>query len=84
MIVRMCEMVARAEAHDDLVRWVCDAALPDFDGDVAHVRSEVFASADHRVVVISHWRSAPRSLPDPPPLFVTRPPHCWDFSPVDR
>lgn len=84
MIVRMCEMVAHPEAAEDLVRWICDAALPDVERDLGHVASEVFASADARVVVISRWRSSPRSLPSPPPHLVARPPHSWDFSPVDR
>lgn len=82
-IVRMCEMVAHPETHDDLVRWICEAALADVRGDLGHVHSEVFTSADHRVVVISRWRGEPRSLPDPPRHYVTRPPHSWNFTPVD-
>jgi len=36
-------------------------------------------------VVITKWRSNPESFPDPPPhLVITRSPHSWDFSPVDR
>ena len=84
MIVRMCEMVSHPEALDDLVRWICDVGVPELEGQLGHVESEVFASADHRVVVISRWRSDPRQLADPPPHFIKRPPLCWDFSPVDR
>ena len=82
MIVRMCEMVAHTDAVDDLVRWVCDAGVPDVERDPDHVASEVFASADARIVVISRWRSSPRSLPDPPRHLVARAPHSWDFSPI--
>jgi hypothetical protein len=48
------------------------------------VSSEVFSSTDNRVVVLSRWRSSPQPLPDPPGHLVARPPHSWDFSPVDR
>lgn len=59
MIVRMWE--ARAEAYGvaDLITWVCDTALPELEHDPLHVSSEVFSSTDHRVVVISKWRSNP-------------------------
>ncbi|RLP85006.1 MULTISPECIES: hypothetical protein [unclassified Micromonospora] len=84
MIVRMWE--ARAEAYGvaDLITWVCDTALPEVEHDPLHVSSEVFSSTDHRVVVISKWRSNPRPLPEPPALLVARAPHSWDFTQVDR
>ncbi|MEV4813504.1 hypothetical protein [Micromonospora avicenniae] len=84
MIVRMWE--ARAESYGlaDLITWVCDTALPEFEHDPRHLSSEVFSSTDHRVVVISKWRSDPRALPDPPPMLVARAPHSWDFTQVDR
>ncbi|MEU9506722.1 hypothetical protein AB0D32_10625 [Micromonospora sp. NPDC048170] len=84
MIVRMWE--ARAEPYGiaDLITWVCDTALPEFEHDPMHVSSEVFSSTDHRVVVISRWRSNPRPLPEPPAMLLARPPHSWDFTQVDR
>ena len=65
MIVRMWE--ARAEAYGvaDLITWVCDTALPELEHDPLHVSSEVFSSTDHRVVVISKWRSNPRAAARP-------------------
>lgn len=84
MIVRMWE--ARAEPHgfNDLIAWVCDTALPTFEHHPLHVSSEVFSSTDHRVVVVSKWRSNPAPMPEAPVMLVARPPHSWDFTPVDR
>jgi len=48
------------------------------------VRSEVFSSTDHRVVVISRWRRDARNLPEPPPNLIARSPHVWDFAEVTR
>lgn len=84
MIVRMWEAKAESYGFADLITWVCETALPDFDHDPLHLSSEVFSSTDHRLVVISKWRSNPRALPDPPPTLVARPPHTWDFTQVDR
>jgi len=83
VIVRMWEVRAAADRVADLVAWVCDRALPEVERDPRHVASEVFASAD-RVVVVSRWRRDPLRLPDPPGELVARPPHEWDFTPVDR
>jgi hypothetical protein len=84
MIVNMWEARAEPYAFADLLSWVCETALPDFEHDPLHVSSEVFSSTDHRLVVISKWRSNPRVLPDPPPTLVARPPHTWEFTQVDR
>ncbi|MFC7544941.1 hypothetical protein [Plantactinospora sp. GCM10030261] len=84
MIVRMWEGRAEPAGFAELISWVCDTALPEFDHDPLHMGSEVFTSTDQRVVVISRWRSRPRSLPEPPVLLVARPPHEWDFTQVDR
>jgi len=84
VIVRMWE--ARAEPHGfaDLITWVCDTALPQFEHNPLHVSSEVFSSTDNRVVVISKWRSNPEQMPAAPVMLVARPPHSWDFTQVDR
>ncbi len=84
MIVRMWEARAHPEGFADLLSWVCDGALPTLETDPSHVASEVFSSADHRIVVISKWRRDPRSLGNPPAHLVARDPHSWDFAPVDR
>jgi hypothetical protein len=80
----MWEVRSYPEGFTDLLSWVCDAALPDLEHNPLHVSSEVFSSTDHRVVVISKWRSGPPAYPDPPSYLVTRSAHAWDFSPVDR
>jgi hypothetical protein len=49
-----------------------------------HLSSEVFSSTDHRIVVISKWRSGAQPLPEPPEHLVARSPHEWDFTLVDR
>lgn len=83
MIVRMWEVRGAAQRLPELVRWVCDTALPEVEEDPRHAGSEVFSSAD-RVVVISWWRGEPVPLPEPPADLVARPPHAWDFTPVTR
>jgi hypothetical protein len=80
----MWEVRAYPEGFTDLLSWVCDSAVPDIEANPLHVSSEVFTSTDHRIVVISKWRSGPTPLPDPPAHLVARSAHAWDFSPVDR
>ena len=80
----MWEARAYREAFADLLSWVCDAAVPELEQHPLHVSSEVYTSTDHRVVVISKWRSSPEPLAEPPANLVARSPHVWDFSPVDR
>lgn len=80
----MWEVKCHPEAMADVLAQVCDVAVPDLEANPRHVASEVFTSTDHRIVVISRWRSDPVSLPDPPRYKVDGPPHSWDFSPVDR
>jgi hypothetical protein len=80
----MWEVRAYPEGFSDLLAWVCDTALPDVEPNPLHISSEVFSSTDHRIVVISKWRSAPPPFPDPPAHLATRSAHVWDFSPVDR
>jgi hypothetical protein len=84
VIVRMWEVRALGSGFDELLTWVCDRALPAIEVNPLHVSSEVFSSTDNRVVVISKWRSSPQPLADPPKHLVSRSPHSWDFSPVDR
>ncbi|TQS46403.1 hypothetical protein [Cryptosporangium phraense] len=84
MIVRMVEMAAHPEAHQDLVDWACAVAVPELERNLDHISSEVFTSADNRLVVISRWRSAPVPLAAPPTHWLRREAHSWDFSPVDR
>jgi hypothetical protein len=83
VIVRMWEVRGYRARLPALVAWVCDTALPAIEHDPGHAGSEVFSATD-RVVVISRWRGEPRRLPDPPSDLVARPPHAWDFTPVDR
>jgi hypothetical protein len=84
VIVRMWEVRAEPVRFTQLIAWVCDRAVPSIEVDPRHIVSEVFTSTDHRVVVISKWRSDPVDLPEPPATLVVRPPHAWDFSQVDR
>ncbi len=80
----MWEVRSHPEAMAELLSWLCEAALPAIEVEPLHVSSEVFSSADHRIVVISRWRGAPVPLPEPPSHLVARAPHAWDFTPVDR
>ena len=84
VIVRMWEVRAHPESFDELLSWVCEAALLDVEVEPLHVSSEVFTSTDHRIVVLSRWRGTPRSLAEPPNHLVARRPHEWDFTAVDR
>ncbi len=84
VIVRMWEVRGERATFADLIAWVCDTAVPRIEVEPLHVSSEVFSSTDHRVVVVSKWRSAPVPFPDPPAHLVARPPHAWDFTQVDR
>ena len=80
----MWEVRAFPGTLDGLLSWVCDTALPEVEAHPLHVSSEVFSSADDRLVVISRWRGTPVALADPPAELVARAPHSWDFTPVDR
>jgi hypothetical protein len=84
VIVRMWEVRAHPEAMGELLSWVCEAALPSLEVNPLYLSGEVFSSTDNRVVAIVRWRSNPQPMPDPPGHLVARPPHVWDFSPVDR
>jgi hypothetical protein len=84
MIARMWEVRALGSGFDELLAWVCDEAVPRMEVLPQHVSSEVYSSTDHRIVVISKWRNAPETMPAPPDRLVARPPHVWDFTPVDR
>jgi hypothetical protein len=84
VIVRMWEAVAQPDRFAALLSWVCETAVPDIETHPLHISSEVYSSADYRIVVISKWHDAPRPLADAPAYLVTRPPHAWDFAPVDR
>lgn len=84
MIVRMWEVRAHPEGLAELLSWVCEVALPAVEMNPLHMSSEVFSSTDHRVVVISRWRSNPEPFLDPPAHLTARPAHSWDFTPVDR
>ena len=84
VIVRMWEVKARPTSHAELLTWVCDAAVPSIEVYPLHMSTEVFSSADNRLVVISKWRSGPVDLPEPPEHLVARSPHVWEFTQVDR
>ena len=84
MIVRMWEVRAQQRNFTELLAWVCDVAVPTIELNPLHISSEVFTSPDFRLVVISKWRSSPEAFREPPPHLLTRDPHSWDFSPVDR
>jgi hypothetical protein len=84
VIVRMWEVVAYPDAHQDVVNWVCEVGVPRIEAEMSHISTEVFTSTDHRVVVISRWRGNPADLPEPPRHLTKRSPHSWDFSLVDR
>jgi hypothetical protein len=80
----MWEVRADQRTFSALLSWVVDEAVPAVEVSPLHISSEVFASPDFRLVVISKWRGNPESFRDAPAHLVSRPPHVWDFSPVDR
>ncbi len=84
MIVRMWEVQAQQRTFTDLLSWVCDVAVPAIEVSPLHISTEVYSSPDYRLVVISKWRSHPEPFREPPADLITRSPHSWDFSPVDR
>ena len=84
MIVRMWEVQAQQRNFTDLLNWVCDVAVPGIEVSPLHISSEVYSSTDFRLVVITKWRSNPEAFREPPPHLITKSPHSWDFSPVDR
>jgi hypothetical protein len=84
VIVRMWEVRALPESFTELINWICEVVLPSAEVNPLHVSSEVFSSTDHRLVVISKWRSNPMRFADPPRHLVAREPNVWDFTPVDR
>lgn len=84
VIVRMWEAKARPESFGELLDWVYEAVVPALAAAPGHAGTEVFRSGQERIVVISRWREHPPELPVPPERLVPRPPHAWDFTPVDR
>jgi hypothetical protein len=84
VIVRMWEVRAHPQRFSELLNWVCETAVPAVEVEPQHISSEIFSSTEHRVVVISRWRSHPVSLAEPPEHLAARPAYSWDFSPVDR
>jgi len=84
MIARMWEVKAHPEFVAEALAWVCEVGLPEIEALPRHVGSEVFTSADGRIVVISRWHANPLTLGDPPRHMIEREAHSWDFSPVDR
>ena len=84
VIVRMWEVKARPAGQAELLTWLCDDAVPSIEVYPLHMSTEVFSSADNRLVVISKWRSGPVDLPEPPEHLVARSPHVWEFTQVDR
>jgi hypothetical protein len=80
----MWEVVARPGAADTLVSWVFSTALPELSLATGLQRSEVYRSADNRVVVITLWSGEPVTLSEPPDDLVARPPMSWDFEQVLR
>jgi hypothetical protein len=84
VIVRMWEVRAEQRTFTDLLTWIVDVAVPGIEVNPLHVSSEVYSSPDFRLVVITKWRSGPESFREPPPHLITRAPHSWDFTPVDR
>ena len=84
MIVRMWEVRAEPRTYTALLNWVCEVAVARVETNAMHVSSEIFSSPDFRLVVITRWRGTPEDFPEPPPNLITRSPHSWDFTPVDR
>jgi hypothetical protein len=80
----MWEVRAAQRTFTELVHWVCEVAIPALEASPMHLSSEVYSSPDFRIVVITKWRSHPEHLKAPPEDLVARPPHTWDFTPVDR
>jgi hypothetical protein len=80
----MWEVRAQQRNFTELLAWVCDVALPAVETHPLHVASEVFTSPDFRLVVISRWNGHPEPFREPPTGLMLRPPHSWDFTPVDR
>jgi quinol monooxygenase YgiN len=83
VITRMWEVRAERDGFDRLLGWVRDVAVPAISAEPGHSRTEVYRSDDDRIVVISHWTDAPRDLPEPPAGLAARPPHAWNFTPVE-
>jgi hypothetical protein len=84
VIVRMWEIRAYPHHFSELLTWVTDVAVPSIEVQPLHINTEIFSSADHRIMVMSRWRGEPTPLPDPPRELVARSAHAWDFTPVDR
>lgn len=80
----MWEIKAHPEFIAETLSWVCEVGVPAIEALPQHVESEVFSSADNRIVVISRWHANPVTPGDPPRHLVERAGHSWDFSPVDR
>lgn len=83
VMVRMWEVRAEPDGFEELLAWICEYAVPNVEHHPSHLDSEVFSSTDDRIVWLSRWRGLPAPLPSPPARLVARPPHSWDFTPVE-
>ncbi len=80
MRVRMWE--ARAAGDDEaaaLVAWLFDVGIPALAAEAGFDHAEVFTGAEDRVVVLTWWAGDSVELPGPPPAWLARPAHAWDF-----
>ncbi|WP_432562378.1 hypothetical protein [Kineococcus sp. SYSU DK003] len=75
MTTTMWEVRAAEGCFDDLVGWL-RAVLPDAR------QTDVYASADERLVVIATGEE-PLRLPEPPADLVRRAPHQWGFRRIE-
>lgn len=82
MVTVMWEVRAEPETSDRLLDWVRHVAIPQASQADSWNGAEVYASEDHRVVVIAHFDGPEHDLPAPPSDLVARPPHAWTFTRV--
>ncbi|GAA1160174.1 hypothetical protein GCM10009664_30270 [Kitasatospora gansuensis] len=79
-LAQMWEARAAAGRAADLSDWVREFVLPVLRGSAGLVRTELFAAAGDRVLLITWWEGEPLLVADPPAVLLARPVHRWGFT----
>ncbi len=79
-VAQMWEARAADGRAGELSGWVREFVLPQLRGSAGLVRTELFAAAGDRVLLITWWDGDPVPVAEPPAGLLARPVHRWGFT----